>query len=57
MAYKLNGEGLAFDVPFTHNEINYPANWLRLSTEEERKAAVAKVHYAVKGQSYRDEDV
>ena len=38
MAYKLNGEGLAFDVPFTHNEINYPANWLRLSTEEDRKA-------------------
>ena len=38
MAYKLNGVGLPFDVPFTHNETNYPANWLRLSTEEERKA-------------------
>ena len=38
MAYKLNGVGLPFDVPFTHNETNYPANWLRLSTEEDRKA-------------------
>ena len=39
MAYKLNGVGLPFDVPFTHNETNYPANWLRLSTEEDRKAS------------------
>ena len=36
MAFKLNGNPLAVDVPFTvgtgEDAINYPANWLRLST-------------------------
>ena len=38
MAFKLDGKPLAVDVAFRHNDINYPANWLRLSTAEEKKA-------------------
>jgi len=32
----LNDKPLALDVPFEHNEIQYPANWLRLASPEER---------------------
>ena len=38
MAFKLDGNPLAVDVAFSHNDINYPANWLRLSTADEKKA-------------------
>ena len=38
MAFKLNGSPLAVDVPFTVGDINYPANWLRLSTADEKTA-------------------
>ena len=38
MAFKLDGNPLAVDVAFSHNYINYPANWLRLSTAEEKAA-------------------
>ena len=37
MAFLLNGNPLAVDVPFTHGDIHYPANWLRLSTAQEKK--------------------
>ena len=37
MAFKLDGNPLAVDVAFSHNNINYPANWLRLSTAQEKK--------------------
>ena len=37
MAFKLNGNPLAVDVPFTVGDIHYPANWLRLSTAQEKK--------------------
>jgi hypothetical protein len=37
MAFKLDGKPLAVDVAFSHNDINYPANWLRLSTAQEKK--------------------
>ena len=37
MAFKLNGNPLAVDVPFTVGDVNYPANWLRLSTAQEKK--------------------
>ncbi len=33
----LDGKPLAPDVPFTHAGIQYPANWLRLSTAKQRK--------------------
>ena len=38
MAFKLDGNPLAVDVAFSHNDIQYPANWLRLSTAEEKAA-------------------
>ena len=38
MAFKLDGNPLAVDVAFSHNDINYPANWLRLSTADEKTA-------------------
>ena len=38
MAFKLDGKPLAVDVAFSHNDINYPANWLRLTTKEEKEA-------------------
>ena len=37
MAFKLDGKPLAVDVAFTHKDIQYPANWLRLSTAKEKK--------------------
>lgn len=36
--FMLDDKPLALDVPFTHNEIQYPANWLRLASPEERAA-------------------
>ena len=37
MAFLLDGKPLAVDVAFSHNDINYPANWLRLSSAQEKK--------------------
>ena len=37
MAFLLNGKPLAVDVPFTHGDVHSPANWLRLSTAQEKK--------------------
>ena len=34
----LDGKPLSPDVAFTHDGIQYPANWLRLATPEERAA-------------------
>ena len=34
----LNGKPLPLDAPFTHSGIQYPANWLRLTTFEEKQA-------------------
>jgi hypothetical protein len=36
--FLLNGNPLAVDTAFTHNEISYPANWLRLASAEEKAA-------------------
>ena len=38
MAFKLNGKTLPIDRGFTHNDIQYPRNWLRLSTQEDKDA-------------------
>ncbi len=38
MAFKLDGKILPLDAPFTSNGINYPANWLRMTTLDEKKA-------------------
>ena len=36
--FLLNNQPLAVDTPFTANEIQYPANWLRLASAEEKVA-------------------
>lgn len=36
--FVLDGSPLAVDAPFSHDGVNYPGNWLRLSTPEERAA-------------------
>lgn len=36
--FMLNGQPLALDTPFTTGDIQYPANWLRLASPEERAA-------------------
>jgi hypothetical protein len=36
--FLLDGRPLSPDVAFTHAGISYPANWLRLSSPQERKA-------------------
>ena len=38
MAFKLDGKTLPTDVAFTSNGINYPSNWLRLSSADEKAA-------------------
>ena len=38
MAFKLDGKSLPVDVAFTSNGINYPSNWLRLTTLSEKQA-------------------
>jgi hypothetical protein len=35
---KLDNKPLSYDRAFTHNDIQYPANWLRLASLEEKKA-------------------
>ena len=34
---QLDGKTLRYDKAFTHNGISYPANWLRLTTLEEKQ--------------------
>jgi hypothetical protein len=36
--FLLNGNPLQLDIPFTHNGIQYPANWLRLSSPQDKAA-------------------
>jgi hypothetical protein len=36
--FLLNNQPLAVDTPFTANEIQYPSNWLRLASAEEKAA-------------------
>ena len=38
MAYKLNGKTLQADRGFTHDGIQYPRNWLQLSSQGDRDA-------------------
>ena len=35
---KLDGKTLPYDRAFSHNNINYPRNWLRLTSLEEKQA-------------------
>ena len=50
--FELEGRRLNYDVPFTVGDVTYPANWLRLSSREQREAlgiterpAAFRVHY------------
>lgn len=36
--FLIDGKPLPIDTPFTHNGIQYPANWLRLTSLEEKEA-------------------
>ena len=36
MPFKLGTKTIQLDTPFTHNEIQYPANWIRLASEEDK---------------------
>jgi len=38
MAFKLDNKILSLDTPFISRGIKYPANWLRLTTLDEKKA-------------------
>jgi hypothetical protein len=42
MPFKLGNKTIQLDTPFTHNDIQFPANWIRLATEED-KAAIGLV--------------
>jgi hypothetical protein len=36
--YVLNGQPIAPDTPFAHDGVNYPSNWIALSSPEEKEA-------------------
>ena len=38
MPFKLGTKTIQLDTPFTHNEIQYPANWIRLASEEDKSS-------------------
>ena len=38
MAFLLDGKPLAVDAPFTVGDINYPANWLKFASADEKTA-------------------
>ena len=38
MPFKLGTKTIQLYTPFTHNDIQYPANWIRLATEKDKSA-------------------
>jgi hypothetical protein len=42
MPFKIGNKVIPLDTPFTHGDLQYPANWIRLASEEE-KAAIGLV--------------
>ena len=38
MPFKLGIKTIQLDTPFTHNDIQYPANWIRLASEADKAA-------------------
>jgi hypothetical protein len=36
--FKIGTRTIQLDTPFTHNYIQYPANWIRLASEEDKSA-------------------
>jgi hypothetical protein len=38
MPFKLGNKTIQLDTPFTNNDIQYPANWIRLASEADKSA-------------------
>ena len=38
MPFKLGTKTIQLDTPFTHNDIQYPSNWIRLASEADKSA-------------------
>lgn len=38
MPFKLGTKTIQLDTPFTHNNLQYPSNWVRLASEEDKSA-------------------
>ena len=38
MPFKIGTKTIQLDTPFTHNELQYPSNWIRLASEEDKSA-------------------
>lgn len=38
MPFKIGDRVIPLDTPFTHNEIQFPSNWIRLATEAEKES-------------------
>ena len=38
MPYKIGNKTILLDTPFENDGIQYPSNWIRLATEEEKSA-------------------
>lgn len=38
MPFKLGTKTIQLDTPFTHDDIQYPANWIRLASEADKSA-------------------
>lgn len=38
MPFKLGTKTIQLDTPFTHNNLQYPSNWIRLASEEDKSA-------------------
>ena len=38
MPFKLGTKTIQLDTPFTHNNLQYPSNWVRLASEEDKAA-------------------
>ena len=48
MGYQIGDRALPLDAPWEHNDVQYPANWLRLSSSDDRAAlGIAWVNDAV----------
>lgn len=42
MPFKIGNKVIPLDTPFTHGDLQYPANWIRLASEQD-KAAIGLV--------------
>lgn len=42
MPFKIGSKVIPLDIPFSHGDLQYPANWIRLASEED-KAAIGLV--------------